>query len=553
MIHQTITIKKGTGSYRPTPDVTVISDELIRQATKKYYEENKEEYKITNLDTLPFNELRVLNLSFQEIYKIQNLDGLNKLEELRLDNNKIKKIENIGHLVHLKWLDLSFNVIEKIEGLDKLTKLHDLSLYSNQIKEVEGLDNCTELNVLSIGNNLIEKYDKMLDYLEKFRKLEVFNVLGNPFTKREQEYDLHIIFRLKNLKYLNYSFIDDAMKNKLEEKDEFKGARLSRQQELKQLEERDRNEREKQDQLKKLKEAKVDTLDAIVPEILLEQESLKLKEIRGSDNEIQKFIMKFNDNALELKAEIVRKNEAKLEQIKKFMGELEQRIAESEDETKAQITAFQKRMKNTFRKFEDPDYDDETELLQLRDDTEKLESELINIEMQFIEMEDNGIKDFGYKLDDCIKDMSKVVVDMFEKFKADQNVLKNNLNKITQEEIDRYNKYVATENAADDKQSSDDKPFTEDQADFFDDSEGVLRVVGQFNENVEGKIFKKETEITDAIGKFTKDFTDNLKEKQYERNRRNINNIANLILKLREQIENQLVQNNGDDGTNSNR
>lgn len=163
--------------------------------------------------------------------------------------------------------DLSFNAIEKIEGITTLTKLHDLSLYSNQIKVVEGIDTCLELNVLSLGNNLIEKSDKvtfcvktihlaitkMLDYLEKFRKLEVLNIAGNPFTKKEQEYDLHIIFRLKNLKYLDYSFIDEAMKNKLEEKDEFKGAKLGRQQEIRQLEERDRNEKEKQEQNKKLK------------------------------------------------------------------------------------------------------------------------------------------------------------------------------------------------------------------------------------------------------------------------------------------------------------
>ena len=76
-----VTIKKGGGSYRPVPDITVINDDLIkyqrnfravflkkyRQAMKRYYEENKEEYKIVNLDTLPFNELRVLNLSFQGI------------------------------------------------------------------------------------------------------------------------------------------------------------------------------------------------------------------------------------------------------------------------------------------------------------------------------------------------------------------------------------------------------------------------------------------------------------------------------------------------------
>lgn len=34
----------------------------------------------------------------------------------------------MDHLVNLTWLDLSFNLISKIENLDKLTKLTDLSL-----------------------------------------------------------------------------------------------------------------------------------------------------------------------------------------------------------------------------------------------------------------------------------------------------------------------------------------------------------------------------------------------------------------------------------------
>lgn len=103
---------------------------------------------------------------------------------------------------------------------------------------------------------------------------------------------------------------------------------------------------------------------------------------------INRFILKFNDNADELKGQIVAKNEAKLEQIKKFMTELDQRIAENEDETKTNISEFQKRMKHTFRKFENTDYEGESELVDLRDNTDNLESELINIEMQFIEMED---------------------------------------------------------------------------------------------------------------------------------------------------------------------
>jgi len=539
-----VTIKKGGGSYRPVPDITVINDDLIKQATKRYYEENKEEYKIVNLDALPFNELRVLNLSFQDIYRIQNLEGLDKLEELRLDNNKIKKIENIGHLIHLKWLDLSFNAIEKIEGLTQLVKLQDISFYSNQIKEVEGLDNCTELNVLSIGNNLIDKYDKMLDYLERFRKLEVFNVAGNPFTKKETEYDLHVIFHLKNLKYLDYSFIDDAMKNKLEEKDEFKGAKLGRQQELKALEEKDRLDKEKSEQLKKLKEAKVDTLDNIIEEIKADQDYEKLKYIRGTENEVAKFILKFNENGDFLKANIIEKNEKKLEQIKKFLAELEQSILDSENETKTHIQIFQKRMKDTFRKFEDPDYDDDKELYELRDDTQGLEETLLDIEMQFIEMEDGSLRQFGFWLDDAGKDMNKIVGDVFEKLKAELGTLRTNINKITGEELDKYQAYSETANP---DAPAEDKPYTDEQEYFLDSRDGVLSVVSQFIENVEGKIFKKETDITEAVTKFSKDFIENLKERQYERNRRNVNNIISLIAKLKEQIEKQLRPAEDDD------
>jgi Leucine-rich repeat (LRR) protein len=60
----------------------------------------------------------------------------------------------------LAWpssLDLSFNNIAKIEGLEKLSKLTDLSLYNNSISVIQGLDSIAgTLSVLSLGNNLIE-------------------------------------------------------------------------------------------------------------------------------------------------------------------------------------------------------------------------------------------------------------------------------------------------------------------------------------------------------------------------------------------------------------
>lgn len=91
-----------------------------------------------------------------------------------MDNNIIEKIEGLDTLRHLIWLgkttnerkwektcwrkslDLSFNNITKIEGLDALTELTDLSLYHNRIKVIENMDNLKKLNVFSIGNNQVD-------------------------------------------------------------------------------------------------------------------------------------------------------------------------------------------------------------------------------------------------------------------------------------------------------------------------------------------------------------------------------------------------------------
>lgn len=62
-------------------------------------------------------------------------------------------------LVNLKELDLSFNYIERIENLEKLINLEVLSLFSNLIKKIENLDSLEKLVILSIGNNLINSTD----------------------------------------------------------------------------------------------------------------------------------------------------------------------------------------------------------------------------------------------------------------------------------------------------------------------------------------------------------------------------------------------------------
>ena len=81
-----------------------------------------------------------------------------------------QKIENISHLTELRVLDLSFNNIKVIEGLETLTKIQHLYLLSNKIKVIEGLDTLQEMEMLELGSNRIEKLEN-LQNLPNLKKL----------------------------------------------------------------------------------------------------------------------------------------------------------------------------------------------------------------------------------------------------------------------------------------------------------------------------------------------------------------------------------------------
>ena len=49
-------------------------------------------------EVVAFREVKCLHLSYQNVLKIDNLVGFDKLVKLQLDNNIIEKIENLGHL-----------------------------------------------------------------------------------------------------------------------------------------------------------------------------------------------------------------------------------------------------------------------------------------------------------------------------------------------------------------------------------------------------------------------------------------------------------------------
>ncbi len=52
-------------------------------------------------------------------------------------------------------LDLSYNRLRLIENLDKLTNLKTLCLVHNKIEKIEGLDNLSKLDHPELGDNRI--------------------------------------------------------------------------------------------------------------------------------------------------------------------------------------------------------------------------------------------------------------------------------------------------------------------------------------------------------------------------------------------------------------
>jgi len=186
----------------------VIDEELVRHCITTVVETSVAEDKKKEMKTeMDLNDVKALSFSFQNILKIDNLNGLQSLVKLQLDNNIIEKVENIEHLLNLEWLDLSFNNIQHIQGLSSLTKLTDLSLFNNRIEKLKGLDTLTDLQCLSVGHNLITDVVQAIHYLRPFANLRMLNMAGNPCS-RDPEYHTRIIAHLKGLVYVDYRLVD---------------------------------------------------------------------------------------------------------------------------------------------------------------------------------------------------------------------------------------------------------------------------------------------------------------------------------------------------------
>ncbi|KAJ0571070.1 putative U2 small nuclear ribonucleoprotein A' [Helianthus annuus] len=159
--------------------------------------------KIPEIENLGATEdqFDTIDLSDNEIVKLENFPNLNRLGTLMLNNNRITRINpNIGGMIMLRVLFCFLRVLYDnrqfmmFEFTEFLPKLHSLVLTNNRLV------------------NLVE-----IDPLASLPKLQYLSLLDNNITKKPN-YRLYVIHKLKALRLLDFK--------KVKQKERIEAAKL---------------------------------------------------------------------------------------------------------------------------------------------------------------------------------------------------------------------------------------------------------------------------------------------------------------------------------------
>lgn len=143
---------------------------------------------LSNEDIVPLGymkNLKVLDLTGNQIDDISPLSGLANLEELYLFSNGISDITPLTGLTNLKSLMLRSNNISDILSLADLVNLESLRLEENWISDIAPLAGLTNLKSLNLGENQINDITPLsgLASLEGIVSLQQFHQRHNTVMR----------------------------------------------------------------------------------------------------------------------------------------------------------------------------------------------------------------------------------------------------------------------------------------------------------------------------------------------------------------------------------
>ncbi|KAK7349048.1 hypothetical protein VNO80_23890 [Phaseolus coccineus] len=162
----------------------------------------------------------MVRLTADLVWKSPHFFNAIKERELDLRGNKIAVIENLGATEdQFDTIDLSDNEIVKLENVPYLNRLGTIIINNNRITRInpsigEFLPN---LHTLVLTNNRIVNLVE-IDPLASIPKLQFLSLLDNNITKKPN-YRLYVINKLKSLRVLDFKKVKN--KERLEAKSLF--------------------------------------------------------------------------------------------------------------------------------------------------------------------------------------------------------------------------------------------------------------------------------------------------------------------------------------------
>lgn len=502
----------------------MISDELIRKvacADSDPVNNNAIDEVDQNVD---FGKLQTLSLSFQNIFKMENLETLRLIKKLQLDNNVLQEIDGIGHLVHLEWLDLSFNNISAIKGLENLVKLTDLSLYSNSIAKLENLDTLKELQVLSIGNNLLPSTEGLL-HLKCLGNLRVLNLSGNPVCS-DPEYRPFLLAHLEKLKYLDYALVDDsetiqACEQYQDELEELKEVRAIEDAAL-------AREVEQQKYLCMLKDANVIILESLFSDMFKEDKEIgKIEVLPGLRNIIDDYSEKATAATEEVKAVVLGKHLNLTEEVDSFKATYEKLQTDAQEASIRAISLHRQRVKELLKQAaathtseaDESSSEMGQQLLQEANlSSEKLHNELMNLESDVVETAQELIAAMENSIDVVSSEARDVTIEHFRTIESLENNFFENVSQLAVTLLERM--------TSDD--GEDDDYLNDECRAILNDRDALNNAINGSHDIHIGKLLAQEDAMRDQSLAKVAEIIRGVKSQEWSRNRARVAEILDL-------------------------
>lgn len=147
----------------------------------------------------------MVKLTADLIWKSPHFFNAIKERELDLRGNKISVIENLGATEdQFDTIDLSDNEIVKLENFPYLNRLGTLLINNNRITRINPNigEFLPKLHTLILANNRLVNLVE-IDPLASISKLQYLSLLDNNITKKPN-YRLYVIHKLKSLRVLDF-------------------------------------------------------------------------------------------------------------------------------------------------------------------------------------------------------------------------------------------------------------------------------------------------------------------------------------------------------------